>query len=234
MTTTPRMATLSRTYRIASTAALSAASLSPRPIQRAAAIAPASVTRTSSIAMFRSGACLVTALHPLRCLDADELETPCDHRPGRPAERESERFLLALEDAVLVVEAVEVVGDADRVCRNPLRPPPLGRLAHHRRKLRQPLDELPLFDGERFRKTDALPLLRGRVSQCPGDACVRVLDVVHGILLGALGSEVDVDLDRLVRPAIDEKPAGRVDADLVEKVVEEDDVAASLRHLRQL
>src|SRR3954470_15648980 len=57
MTTTPRMLTLSRTKRMASTAAWSALSLLPRPIQRAAAIAPASVTRTSSIAMLRSGAC---------------------------------------------------------------------------------------------------------------------------------------------------------------------------------
>src|SRR6266536_5147249 len=50
------MCTVSRTLRIASTAAWSAASFSPRPIQRAAAIAAASVTRTSSSAMFRSGA----------------------------------------------------------------------------------------------------------------------------------------------------------------------------------
>src|SRR5581483_5807081 len=131
MTTTPRMATLSRTYRIASTAALSAASLSPRPIQRAAAIAPASVTRTSSNTMFRSGACLaLTALHPLRCLDADELKRACDHRLRRTAEREAEGLLLALEDAVLVVEAVEVVGDADGVGGDGLRPTPLGRLRH--------------------------------------------------------------------------------------------------------
>src|SRR3954454_23184692 len=56
ITTTPRIETLSSTKRMASTAAWSALSFSPRPIQRAAAIAPASVTRTSSIAMLRSGA----------------------------------------------------------------------------------------------------------------------------------------------------------------------------------
>src|SRR5881227_2123936 len=50
------MRTVSSTPRMPSTAAWSAASFSPRPIQRAAAIAAASVTRTSSSAMFRSGA----------------------------------------------------------------------------------------------------------------------------------------------------------------------------------
>jgi hypothetical protein len=55
ITTTPSIATESRTKRIASTAAPSAASLSPRPTQRAAARAAASVTRTSSSARLRSG-----------------------------------------------------------------------------------------------------------------------------------------------------------------------------------
>src|ERR1700755_2304912 len=43
-------------WRIASTAAPSPPSLSPRPTQRPAAMAPASVTRTSSRARLRSGA----------------------------------------------------------------------------------------------------------------------------------------------------------------------------------
>ena len=47
---------------MASTAAPSAPSLSPRPIQRAAARAAASVTRTSSMARLRSGACWVEPL----------------------------------------------------------------------------------------------------------------------------------------------------------------------------
>src|SRR6266540_2000751 len=55
MTTTPSIETVSSMSRIASTAAWSALSLSPRPIQRAAPIAAASVTRTSSRARFRSG-----------------------------------------------------------------------------------------------------------------------------------------------------------------------------------
>jgi len=55
ITTTPSIVTVSSISRIASTAAWSAASLSPRPTHRAAPIAAASVTRTSSSARFRSG-----------------------------------------------------------------------------------------------------------------------------------------------------------------------------------
>src|SRR3954451_25255402 len=99
MTTTPRIATLSRTKRIASTAAWSACSLSPWPIQRAAAIAPASVTRTSSIAMLRSGAVRgFIGSHPVRCVDADKVEAARDDRLRRAAETEAEGLLLALED----------------------------------------------------------------------------------------------------------------------------------------
>src|ERR671922_221920 len=56
ITTTPVIGTEPSTCRMASTAAWSTASLSPKPILRAAAIAAASVTRTSSRARLRSGA----------------------------------------------------------------------------------------------------------------------------------------------------------------------------------
>src|SRR4051812_1913454 len=55
ITTTPRIWTVAIICRIASTATPSAPSLSPRPTQRAAASAAASVTRTSSSARLRSG-----------------------------------------------------------------------------------------------------------------------------------------------------------------------------------
>src|SRR5262245_26566451 len=55
ITTTPSIETVSIISRIASTAAWSAATLSPRPTQRPAARAAASVTRTSSSARLRSG-----------------------------------------------------------------------------------------------------------------------------------------------------------------------------------
>src|SRR3954470_23192763 len=56
MTTTPFMLTVPISARMASTAAPSPPFLSPRPPQRPAAIAAASVTRTSSRARLRSGA----------------------------------------------------------------------------------------------------------------------------------------------------------------------------------
>ncbi len=58
MTTTPLIDTVLISSRIALTAAPSAPFLSPRPTHRAAAIEAASVTRASSRARFRSGACL--------------------------------------------------------------------------------------------------------------------------------------------------------------------------------
>src|SRR5881398_1283969 len=56
MTITPRIDTVLMSARIASTAAPSAPFLSPRPTQRDAAMAAASVTLTSSMARLRSGA----------------------------------------------------------------------------------------------------------------------------------------------------------------------------------
>src|SRR3954471_2566994 len=56
MTTTPLMLTVPIRARMASTAAPSPPFLSPRPTQRPAGIAAASVTRTSSSARLRSGA----------------------------------------------------------------------------------------------------------------------------------------------------------------------------------
>src|SRR5919108_3325194 len=107
-----------------STAAWSAASLSPRPIQRPAPSAAASVTRTSSSARFRSGRLPVTVpagdgsaratppiLHPLGRFHSDEVEAARNHRLRGDAEAEPERLGLAPEHAVLVVEAVEIVGD---------------------------------------------------------------------------------------------------------------------------
>ncbi len=46
---------------------------------------------------------------------------------------------------MVVVEAVEVVGDADRVRGERVRPAPLGRLGDDLGELGQALDELPLL-----------------------------------------------------------------------------------------
>ena len=64
MTTIPSIATEPSTGRIASTAAWSTRSLSPRPMNRPAAIAAASVTRTSSSARLRSTSALMVAIYP--------------------------------------------------------------------------------------------------------------------------------------------------------------------------
>ena len=77
--------------------------------------------------------------------DADEVEAAGDHRLRCAAETEPERLLLALEHAVLVVEAVEVVRHADRVLRDRLRPAFRDRLLGDGRELGEPLDQLALF-----------------------------------------------------------------------------------------
>ena len=83
ITTTPRIATVPISRRIASTAAASAPFLSPRPTQRPAAIAAASVTRTSSSARLRSGVSgTVTAS---RCRLRSILRWRGRHRPLRVA-----------------------------------------------------------------------------------------------------------------------------------------------------
>src|SRR5437868_9148358 len=101
------MTTVSSMARIASTAAWSAAILSPRPIQRPAPIAAASVTRTSSSARLRSGVLTAERLHPFGRFHAYQVEAARDHALRRPAEPQPERLLLDAEDAALVVEAVE-------------------------------------------------------------------------------------------------------------------------------
>ena len=135
---------------------------------------------------------------------------------------------------MLVVEAVEVVGDADRVRGNALRPAP-GRGVG---------DDSPGSSASRLisSRSSGASGTAGSADTCrvagvaedAGDARVRVLHVVDGVLLRLLRREVDVDLDRLVGAAVDEIPARGVDADLVHELVEEDDVAAPLRHLRLL
>jgi hypothetical protein len=168
------METVSSIARMASTAAWSAASLSPRPTHRAQLRAADSVTRTSSSARFRSGATPFPAaiagnLHPLGRLDPHEVERTGDHRGGGLAQREAEGLVVALEDAVVVIEAVEVVGDADRVRRQPMRATALGSLDDDGGELGQALDELALLGLEcRLRLGRTGPPLG--VAQDPGDA----------------------------------------------------------------
>src|SRR5918995_7304827 len=239
MTTQPAIDTVSITVRIASTAAWSAAFLSPRPIHRPAAIAAASVTRTSSSARLRSGALEGAAthrsywgLHPVGSLHADEVERARQHGLRRLYEAEPEGLLLALEDSVAVIEAVEVVREPDCVVRKPVGRSALGGLRHDVGELDQPLDQVALLRRRVSRVRRSLRV--AGIPEDPRDPGVRVLDVVDGVLLAPLARQVDVDVDRLVMSARDEVPARGVHADLVHELVEEDDVAAPLGRLLRL
>src|SRR6266540_858003 len=172
-------------------------------------------------------------LHALARLDADQVEAARDDRLGRAAKAEPERLRVGLEDAMLVVEAMKVVGDPDRVERDRVGRPSLGRLGRDSGELREPLDQVALLDREVARSGSA-DRRAGRVPEDARNARVRVLDVVDGILLRALRGEVDVDVDRLVGPARDQVPARGVDADRVDQLAEEDDVPAPLRSLLRL
>ena len=79
MMTVPVMLTVPRIRRMASTAAPSAPSLSPRPTHLAAAIAAASVVRTSSMARLRSGALFVMAETLPTCRTAPQGGRGCEH-----------------------------------------------------------------------------------------------------------------------------------------------------------
>ena len=72
-----------------------------------------------------------------------------------------------------------------------------------------------------------------RVAEDAGDPRVRVLDVVDGVLLRLLGGEVDVDLDRLVGAAVTRYQRAASTPTSSDELVEEDDVAPPLRHLRR-
>ena len=79
----------------------------------------------------------------------------------------------AADHAVMVVEAVKVVRDTDRVRRQGVRRAALGRIGDDARELREPLDELALLAGE-----VAVRVGRGlRVARVPQDPR-RILDVL--------------------------------------------------------
>src|SRR5215217_4367615 len=111
--------------------------------------------------------------------------------------------------------------------------PALRRLSYDLGKLGQPLDELTLL-VRRLTRNLRRDLRLSRVPEDSGNARVRVLDVVDGVLLAALLGEVDVDVDRLFMSARNEVPAGRVHPDLLDQFPEEHDVATSLRRLPRL
>ena len=137
-----------------------------------------------------------SASHAVGGGDADQVEGACDDRPRRLAEGEAERLRLGAQHFVVVVEAVEVVRNADRIVRNRVCCPPLGRLGGNPWKLDQPLDEVALLRRERACKNRPV-LIRhtlAGVAQDAGDPGVRVLHVVDGVLLRLMRGEVVVGL----------------------------------------
>ena len=105
--------------------------------------------RTRSRPVSSSPSARDEVLHAVGRGDTDEVESPRDHDLGRAAEREPERLLVALEHPMLVVEAVEVVGDADGVRRDSLRAALLRGLGRDGWELGEPLDQLALLRCER-------------------------------------------------------------------------------------
>ena len=112
-----------------------------------------------------------------------------------------------------------------------MRGAPLGGLGNDLRKLQESLDQIALLLLQRDRCVTAFAL---RITQNARNPGVRVLHVVDGVFLRPLGGEVDVDVDRLVVPARHQIPPRRVDADLVDQLVQEDHVAPALRDLLRL
>ena len=63
---------------------------------------------------------------------------------------------------------------------------------------------------------------------------MRVLDVVHGVLARLLARQLDVEVDRAIVRALEHEEPRRVDADLVEQVIERDEVPTPLGHGERL
>src|SRR5205823_6295271 len=110
-------------------------------------------------------------LHPVGRLDADQVERARDHASCRAHEAEAEGLRLLAEHAVAVVEAVEVVGEPDRVVGDPLRAAPGRGLAHDRRELGQALDQRPFLRLQRARR-GAARLRAAGLAEDPGAARV--------------------------------------------------------------
>ena len=60
------------------------------------------------------------------------------------------------------------------------------------------------------------------------------MHVVHGVLGALLAGQIEVEVDRRVVRAGQQEPARRVDADLGDQLVEADELARALGHLRPL
>ena len=147
-----------------------------------------------------------------------------------PAERQPEGLRLpGFEHAVVVVEAVEVVGDADRVRRERMRPPPLRRLRDHARKLGEALHELALLRQRALRARRPTGRHRPRCAGSRRSARARTGR-------SRRGSSASAPPPGRCRSRSSGRGRGRRDTSGPRRrrsrprVVEEDDVAATLGH----
>ena len=85
--------------------------------------------------------------HSLRSFYPDQIEAACHDDLRRAAQAQTEGLRVALEHPVLGVEAMEVVGDADRIGRDRVRAAPLGRLGSDPGQLEEAPDQALLVGG---------------------------------------------------------------------------------------
>src|SRR4051794_34359895 len=150
MTTTPSICTVSSIRRIASTAAPSAFSFSPSPTQRAAASAPYSVTRTSSMARLRLGrAGVVASTAPGNLHDSGRLlrvrgerlsESAADHQQQRAEQADEPADLELHVDGVARLAQDQPVEEDQRESDHP---------DDHRHLAGLPAELVPAGDDER-------------------------------------------------------------------------------------
>ena len=150
---------------------------------------------------------------------------------------------LGADDPAVAVEGVEVGRGRHRVGAQAVRRAALGGDRDLAGQLEQPPDQRPLGSARRppraprrarprrrSRASRAGDALVGRLAQDARDPRVRVLDVVDRVVLRGRAGELEVDVDRRVVAALEHEEARRVDADVVDQLVEGDEVAAALAH----
>ena len=132
---------------------------------------------------------------------------------------------------------MKLLRELERVGGDAVRRPPLGRLGELVREREQTLEQRPLRGVQRlgrlrFAQSASRDAVRAGPRQHRGDPGVRVLDVVDGVVGALAHRQVEVEVDRRVVRAREQEEARRVDADLVDQLVERHVLALALGHRR--
>ena len=171
---------------------------------------------------------------------AEQVQRPRDGPLRRHAQREPERLersRLGADDRAVAVERGERLRELERVRRRsgaargarPPRPTSVGKASSFLISSRSAGCSCGAVAG-----LGASGPRLARLAQDRGDPRVRVLHVVDRVLGRLLAREVEVEVDRRVVRALQHEEARRVDADLVDQLVERDELAAALGHRRAL